>query len=117
MSEANFLGDTEKQICPIGSRTASEVFADQFSSAVLMPYSELSIQVDARRKNGYVDFDNILEIANYFGVSFKSCVCRVAYIIHAVQGNTEISELNKRIRKYKPDLQRKSRGFNNVLLV
>jgi len=112
----HFFRDTERQICPIGNKTAAEKFADRFASAVLMPSSELNKQVDIRKKNGYVDFDGILEIANYFGVSFESCVFRIAYDIHAVQGNTEINELKKRIKNYKPDFQRKSRGYNNVLL-
>lgn len=112
----HFFRDTEEQLCPIGSRTASEIFADRFASGILMPIRELRTQVNIRKKNGYVDFDDILEIANYFGVSFESCVFRVAYYIHAVQGNTEPNELRKEIRKYKPDSQRKVRGYNNVLL-
>ncbi len=112
----HFFRGSEEQICQIGSRTSSEVFADQFASAILMPLSELKEQVNVRIKNGYVDFDDILEIAHYFGVSFESCLFRVAYRIHAVQGNTEASALKKRIRKYKPDAQRKEHGFNNVSL-
>jgi Zn-dependent peptidase ImmA (M78 family)/fido (protein-threonine AMPylation protein) len=112
----HFFRDSEEQICPIGSRTASEVFADRFSSEILMPLSELITQVDNRKRSGYVDFDDILEIANYFGVSFDSCVFKVAYNIHAVQGNTEVVELRKRIRKYKPDAQRRERGYNYVSL-
>lgn len=113
----HFFRDSEEQICPIsGTKSAIEKFADCFASGVLMPLSELRLQVRKREKEGYVDFDNILEIANYFGVSFESCLFRIAYLIHAVQGNTEASELKKRIRKYKPDTQRKELGFNNVSL-
>ncbi|MEA4871494.1 MAG: ImmA/IrrE family metallo-endopeptidase, partial [Synergistaceae bacterium] len=112
----HFFKDSEKQICPIGSKTASEIFANSFASGILMPFSELRTQVNNRRKNGYVDFDDILEIANYFGVSFESCVFRVAYYIHAVQGNTEVKALRGKIRKYKPDAQRRKRGYNNVSL-
>jgi len=112
----HFFRDSEEQICPIGSRTASEAFADKFASGILMPFNELTLQVNNRRKNGYVEFDDILEIANYFGVSFESCVFKVAYYIHAVEGNTEAKELKKKIRKYKPDAQRRERGYNNVSL-
>lgn len=112
----HFFRDSAEQICPIGSRSASELFADRFASEILMPISELRIQVNNRKENGYVDFEDILEIANYFGVSFESCVFKVAYHIHAVQGNTEVTELRKRIRKYKPDVQRRESGYNNVSL-
>lgn len=54
-----------------------------------MPLEELRLQVKKRAKSGYVGFDDILEIADYFGVSFESCLFRVAYLIHAVPGNKE----------------------------
>lgn len=113
----HYLKDSNEQICPIiGSKSAIEKFADRFASGILMPLGELRTQVRRRSKNGHVDFDDILEIADYFGVSFESCVYRVAYLIHAVQGNTEASELKKRINQYKPDTKRKMRGYNNVPL-
>jgi Zn-dependent peptidase ImmA (M78 family) len=113
----HFFRDSDEQICPInGTKSAIEKFAESFASGVLMPIDELRAQVRSREKQGYVDFDEILEIADYFGVSFESCLYRIAYIIHAVQGNTEASELKKRKNRYKPDLQRKLRGYNSVSL-
>ena len=113
----HFLRDSNEQICSIfGTKSAIEKFADSFASGVLMPFGELQAQVSKRKKDGYVDFDNILEISDYFGVSFESCLFRIAYLVHAVQGNTEVSELKKRVRKFKPDLRRKEQGFNNMLL-
>ena len=53
--------------------------------------------------------DSVLEIADYFGVSFETCLYRVAYRIHAIAGNTEPKELKKQIRRYKPEKQRKAR--------
>ena len=46
-------------------------------------------------------FDDALEIADYFGVSFESCVFRLAYKLHAIDGDIEPDELRKRITKYK----------------
>lgn len=112
----HYFRDSEQQICPIGSKSAVEKYADSFASGILMPLGELRLQVRKREKNGYVEFDDILEIADYFGVSFESCLFRIAYFIHAVPGNTEASELKKKIRKYKPDSRRRERGFNNVSL-
>ena len=58
----------------------------------------------------------IINKFDYFGVSFESCLFRIAYFIHAIQGNTEASELKKRIRKYKPDARKRDRGFNSISL-
>ena len=54
-------------------------------------------------------FDDILKkIADYFGVSFEACVRRIAYKIHAVEGDIENKELKKRIRRYHPDKKGKN---------
>lgn len=88
-------------------------FADAFASAVLMPMGELKIKVNEYKDtNGNVSFDDILKIADYFGVSFESCVRRIAYRIHAVEGDVENKELTKRIRKYQPDKKRKLLGMS-----
>ena len=104
--------DADKQIsCPIfGKKTSIEFFADGFAAALLMPMQELRQQVNKRKNShGEVTFDDILEIADFFGVSFESCLYRIAYRIHAVSGNIELYELKKRIREYAPDLERKKR--------
>lgn len=107
--------DADKQVaCPIGQKNASEYFADAFASALLMPMGELKVKVNEYKDyNGNVSFDDILKIADYFGVSFESCVRRIAYKIHAVEGDIESKELTKRIRKYKPDIKRKKLGMSH----
>lgn len=107
--------DADKQVaCPIGQKNASEYFADAFASALLMPMGELKVKVNEYKDyNGNVSFDDILKIADYFGVSFESCVRRIAYKIHAVEGDIESKELTKRIRKYKPDIKRKELGMSH----
>lgn len=103
--------------CTIGSRNATEKFAEKFASAVLMPLTELRVQVNKRQNSrGYVSFDDVLEIANYFGVSFSACIYRIAYSIHAIDGDTEPSALEKRIQKYKPDLVRKNKHITYAAL-
>ncbi|NLB81131.1 MAG: ImmA/IrrE family metallo-endopeptidase [Clostridiaceae bacterium] len=104
--------DAGKQIsCPIfGKKTAIEYFADGFAAAILMPIDELRAQVKKRKNiRGNVSFDDVLKIADYFGVSFESCLFRLAYRIHAIDGDTESASLKKRIAKYAPDKVRKSR--------
>jgi Zn-dependent peptidase ImmA (M78 family)/fido (protein-threonine AMPylation protein) len=105
--------DADRQIsCPIsGKKNRIETFAESFAAALLMPLPELARQVDLRRSGGSGDItlDAVLEIADYFGVSFETCLYRVAYRIHAIAGNTEPKELKKQIRRYKPEKQRKAR--------
>ena len=103
--------DADKEIsCPIGSRNAIEKFAEGFAAALLMPISELRAQVNKRRNStNNISFDDVLEIADYFGVSFQACLFRIAYLIHAIPGNTEPEELRRRANKYGPDKERKRR--------
>lgn len=108
--------DADKEIsCPInGNKNSLEIFAESFAAAILMPITELRYQVNQRRKNGnqYISFDDVLEIANFFGVSFESCLYRIAYKIHAIDGDTESKVLKKRIRSYSPEKERKSRHLS-----
>ena len=110
--------DADKQVaCPMGQKNASEYFADAFASAILMPMGELKTKVNEYKDvNGNVSFDNILKIADYFGVSFESCLRRIAYKIHAVEGDIETKELRKRIRKYHPDNKRQVLGISHEKL-
>ena len=68
--------DADEQIsCPIGSKNAVERFAEDFAAALLMPINELRTQVNKRKNNTRnVSFDDVLEIADYFGVSFQACL-------------------------------------------
>ena len=102
--------DADKQVsCPIKGKTAIEVFADKFAAALLMPLQELRHQVNKRKNiRGYVSFDDVLEIADFFGVSFLSCLYRIAYLIHAIDGDTESSALARRATKYAPEKVRKA---------
>jgi len=111
--------DADRQIsCPIsGKKTGVELFADKFAAALLMPISELRIQVNKRKNSrNVISLNDVLEIADYFGVSFESCLYRIAYQIHAISGNTEPDELKKRIRKYGPDKVRKSKHLTYAKL-
>ncbi len=111
--------DANKQIsCPIyGKKNEIEKFADGFAAALLMPMQELQLQVD-KRKNSYgnVSFDDVLEIADFFGVSFNSCLFRIAYKTYAIEGDTESDELQKRANEYSPEKVRKSRHLTYTKL-
>ena len=99
--------DADKEnTCIIGSKNAIEKFAENFAAAVLMPLTELRVQVNKRKNSSGND---VLEISNYFGVSFASCIYRIAYKLYAIDGDTEPSALERRIQKYKPDTVRNKR--------
>lgn len=62
-------------------------------------------------ENGNVSLESVLCIADYFGVSFESCLYRIAYKIHAIDGDTSPNSLRKRIKKFKPASVRKTLGL------
>lgn len=109
--------DAEKQInCPLSHKDNIEKFADGFAAAVLMPEKELYKQVARRKKGAYIGLNDVLEIADYFGVSFESCAFRIAYKIHALDGDTDANKLRKRIREYAPDKRRQEAGMTYQIL-
>ncbi|QAA34895.1 ImmA/IrrE family metallo-endopeptidase [Clostridium manihotivorum] len=111
----------ESSICPIDGREKSpiEKYADKFASEILMPTEELKKQVGKFENNGYVNFENIIYIADYFGVSFEACVFNIAYKLNKIEGDIEPSKLKKRINKFKPDKKRIELGlkkYDSLLL-
>ena len=112
--------DADREIsCPIGGGNDDiEHFAEGFAAALLMPLEELKHQVVIRRKGNRKDIslDDVLEIADFFGVSFETCLYRVAYKVHAISGKTEHKALKKRISLYGPDKKRKARHMTNANL-
>lgn len=113
----HFRDADKKFTCAIGSKNATEKFAERFAAAVLMPINELRIQVNKRKNNiGNITFDDVLDIADYFGVSFEACLYRIAYCIHAISGNTEPDQLKLRTKKYKPDQKRKQKKLTYTRL-
>ena len=59
--------------------------------------------------SGFVTFDDVLEIADFFGASFTSCLFRIAYHLHAIDGDTSPDVLQKQVKKYRPETVRKDR--------
>lgn len=113
------LRDAHKQTaCPTGRKDKVEIFADDFAAALLMPIDELRHQTELRKKpqSNYITFDDVLEIAEYFGVSFQSCLFRIAYHLHAIEGDIEKTALDKRAKKYKPNVHRKKLHLSSLNL-
>lgn len=94
--------------CAINSKSERERYADKFASCLLMPKYEIKRLCNKyKNKKGYVEFESITLIAEYFGVSFKSCINRIAYDLHMIEGDIAPFELNRRIAKYRPEMKKK----------
>lgn len=102
-----------KALCPIGNKSMAEKFADVFASAVLMPLKELIEQTEQFEKDGYVSFEDIVFISDYFAVSFESCVFRIAYMLNKIEGDITPKVLKSKIRKIKPDIKRRELGLGS----
>lgn len=100
--------------CLSGSDSEIEKFADRYASELLMPkYKLKELCEQYKTESGYVEFDNIIYISEYFGVSFESCVYRIAYTLKMIDGDTDSKELKKRIKNYHPDKKRKELILKN----
>lgn len=95
------LKDKASVYCSIsGKKDAVESFADDYAACILMPIEDLKSVSDPYLEDGFVDFDDVLLIAEFFGVSFDSCVYRLAYKLHRIDGDTDSKALKNRIRAY-----------------
>lgn len=113
------LKDSDRTACPItGKKDCAEKFADNFAAALLMPIKELKEQVKIHidPSTGYVDFDGVLEISEYFGVSFESCLYRLAFKLRVIEGDTDIDSLRKRSKDFKPENRRKKKKLTYTKL-
>lgn len=98
--------------CPIkGIKNAIEKFADRFAAALLMPIDDLKKISDRYLVNGWVEFEDALQIADYFGVSFEACVYRLAYDLHRIQGDNSSTALRNKIRSFHPQNKRIALGL------
>lgn len=102
--------------CEPNSKSEIETYAEDFAAELLMPSIKLKQKVDERAKNGYVNFDDVLYIADFFGVSFTACLYQVAYRLHKIKGNVSWKFLTKEINKYKPMNRRKELGMYDTVL-
>lgn len=97
-------------------KSTIERYAEDFAAGLLMPLDVFKIEVDKYLVGGYIGFDDVLKVAEYFGVSFDACLNRIAYRLHRIEGDISPEILKKRRIKFKPDKRRKELGLNSVLL-
>lgn len=104
------LKDRDNETCPIGARNEVETFAEQFAAELLMPFHIFKTEADKYAVRGKISFDNALMLAEKFGVSFNSCVRRLAYVFHMI--DCPYGNLNKLIAKYKPNKKKEKLGID-----
>lgn len=104
------LKDRINETCEIGSKNERESFAEKFAAELLMPKQELKRVADSYATKGKVSFEDVVRISDYFGVSFNSCVRRLAYVLHMI--DCPMNELNNAIKKFKPNKFKEKIGLD-----
>lgn len=103
-------------MCSANGQSEVERYAENFAAELLMPSSVLRSQVEHYEVNGYVEFDDVLRIADFFGVSFLSCLYRIAYRLHKIKGDTSKDSLSRRAKKYKAATKRREYEMYDTVL-
>ena len=104
----HFVKDLNKEIgltdyieCLKKSNKKIEKYANDFAGYLLMPTDELNLVCEQyKNKDGFIDFESITIIAEYFGVSFHSCLNRIAYGLNLIDGDISSESLRQRMHEY-----------------
>lgn len=76
-----------------------EKYANDFAGYLLMPTKYLKrICEQYKNKNVYFNFESITIIAEYFGVSFSSCLNRIAYGLNLIEVDVTPKGLKRRMK-------------------
>lgn len=98
--------------CFASSKTQIERYAESFAASLLMPRGELKRVISKQISKSYLSTDNILQIADYFGVSFTSCY----YRIRQVFPESLPYDIEAQVNKYHPNVRRLDLGFSDISL-
>ena len=92
-----------------------EKYANDFAGYLLMPTDELRIVCEQyKNTKGFIDFESITIIAEYFGVSFNSCLNRIAYGLNLIEGDISSESLKQRMKEYGVSAKRKELIENKI---
>lgn len=112
----HFLKDSDNvniPWCVTGSKNRIELYADKFASAFLVPSDMLKEKLSEYYHGQAISNDNILRIAEFFGVSFEACLYRIGALYDfALPLNYRES-----YKKYHPAKRRKELGFSDNSLL
>ncbi len=118
----HFIKDLNKEIgitdyieCLKKSNKKIEKYANDFAGYLLMPTDELrTVCEQYKNKNGFIDFESITIIAEYFGVSFNSCLNRIAYGLNLINGDISYASLRQRMKEYGVSAKRQELIENKI---
>lgn len=100
------LKDSNRQfICISNENNSIEKYADEFAAELLMPTEEFRKQVNIYVNHGMIDENDILRIAQYFGVSYEACCRKIVYEISDYR-KPKYSEFKKQINEFGPSKQK-----------
>ncbi len=103
-------------VCTSNPQSEIERYAEDFAAELLMPSGAMRKKIDEYEVGGYVDLDGVLRIADYFGVSFKACLYRIAWRFHRIKGDTSPKALDRKAKQYKPaNVRKEHKMFDTVL--
>lgn len=102
---------TSTQMCDANRNNPIEKYAEEFAAELLMPYTEMKQKIKEYAPTESLCFDDVLEISEYFGVSFQSCLYRAAWVYHKIGGDVTPKGLARRAKSYHADKVREKRGY------
>lgn len=110
------LKDSTKQfICISNENSSIEKYADDFAAELLMPTEEFRKQVNNYVHQGMIKDEDILKIAQYFGVSYEACYRKIVYEISDYR-KPSYKEIKKHIDSFRPSKQKlKLKLYDTVL--
>lgn len=109
------VGTTDYIECLKNSNKKIEKYANDFAGYLLMPTDELKLVCEQyKNKDGFIDFESITVIAEYFGVSFYSCLNRIAYGLNLIAGDISSESLRKRMKEYGVSAKRQELIENKI---
>lgn len=95
------VGSTDYIECLKRSNKKIEKYANDFAGYLLMPTDELNLVCEQyKNQKGFIEFESITIIAEYFGVSFYSCLNRIAYGLNMIDGDITPEALKRRMNEY-----------------
>lgn len=109
------IGRTDYIECLKKSKKEIEKYANDFAGYLLMPTDELKLVCEQyKNQDGFIDFESITIIAEYFGVSFYSCLNRIAYGLNLIDGDISPESLRQRMSKYGVSAKRQELIENKI---
>ena len=102
-------------VCASGANSYIERYAESFAAAFLIPADELATQIRGRNREERLSWDDVLAIAEFFGVSFAACYYRIRNLYpYLVPDKLPRSSVKN---GYQPSVRREQLGLSDLPLL